>query len=758
MADPLFTALQPLVTALRRDVHAERVGTRMRWTPDPLTDEHLRRHLDGSGPPVGLSQIEPGTDMTRVLGLDVDDHGKVMAWEDMLAVAERIHDAAYQRGFVLTWFRSRGGRGLHGYAIWDRPQHAYSVRMLAAEILADAGLRPGTGGVEKGQVEVFPKQDRVRATDPVTGDKYYGNQMILPLAGASCLLDPDMGFMDIPRDLVPAFLTWAPSVPVPVLERPARLIAAPASSDDGSLRSALAAIPSADISYEAWRNVMFGLHYEYSGSDDGLAVFLEWSAVDTARYNEDTARSMWDACDGGRSEPITGGTILGLARRAYGWVEDVSSEFEPLVAPAVLSDGTVVDPPEDLPGFARDQKGRIEATVGNLRMALDRPDVCGADIRHDDFRDAIMATPPGTNDWREFKDSDYTRLRERLERLGFKPIGPQIIRDVVGLRADETHFDAAIMWLTSIEWDGVSRVDSFAARYWGCEPSPYARAVSRYLWSALAGRVLDPGCKADMVPIMSGAQGVGKSQSTAAICPDPQFFTEVSFSEAAVDLSRKMRGCLVAEIGELHGLHTTAIERIKAFVTRTHENWVPKYKEFAVTFPRRLVFIGTSNEIEFLADDTGNRRWLPITVGACRPDDIRRDRDQLWAEAAALFREYGVCYDGAMRLASDEHGDFTMRDPWAELIQRWMDDGAPCGDIGAATVALEGRYFLSSDIATYALGLRASQYRGHEEKRLGRAMREIGFVQVRRRISRVATTGKTGKQQKWVWAQENANT
>src|SRR5690606_14634369 len=114
--------------------------------------------------------------------------------------------------------------------------------------------------------------------------------------------------------------------------------------------------------------------------------------------------------------------------------------------------------------------------------------------------------------------------------------------------------------------------------------------------------------KADMAPILVGQQGAGKSTAVAAMAPAPEFFAEISFSEKDEDLARKMRGRLVAEIGELRGLHTREQEAIKAFVSRTHENWIPKYREFAVQFPRRLVFIGTTNKDEFLADETGNRR------------------------------------------------------------------------------------------------------------------------------------------------------
>uniref|UniRef100_A0A1A9ZTL0 Virulence-associated protein E-like domain-containing protein n=1 Tax=Glossina pallidipes TaxID=7398 RepID=A0A1A9ZTL0_GLOPL len=102
-----------------------------------------------------------------------------------------------------------------------------------------------------------------------------------------------------------------------------------------------------------------------------------------------------------------------------------------------------------------------------------------------------------------------------------------------------------------------------------------------------------------------------------------------------------MRGRLVGEISELRGLNSKEIESIKAFITRTHEVWVPKYREFATQFSRRLVMFGTTNQEEFLADETGNRRWLPLRVGKMRLDDIKRDVMQLWAEGTELYRTLG---------------------------------------------------------------------------------------------------------------------
>ncbi|MGS6322220.1 VapE domain-containing protein, partial [Enterobacter hormaechei] len=217
---------------------------------------------------------------------------------------------------------------------------------------------------------------------------------------------------------------------------------------------------------------------------------------------------------------------------------------------------TDVAEPLPLPAFERDKWGRIEATISNAAKAVVRPDFVDIDIRFDQFRDEIMFAQAGSGQWQAFTDADYARLRITMEKRGFKPVGRELIRDVVLLAADEQPFDSATTWLNGLEWDGVPRIESFYHTHFGTADTPYTRAVSMYMWTALAGRVLEPGVKADMVPILVGPQGCGKSSGVEALSPDPAFFTEISFAEKDDDLARKMRGRLVAEIGELRGLNT----------------------------------------------------------------------------------------------------------------------------------------------------------------------------------------------------------
>jgi len=181
-ANPLVAGLQPLVDRVRTDVTAIKREGRQAWTDQPLTPSRLAAHLNG-GPARGVCPIREGESVTLVALLDFDSHKGEISWSEMSAVVARVHDA-----LVLGWgmepilFRSSGGKGVHLYLLWDEPQDCYSVRAFLSEVLAGCGLRSGTGGLTKNEVEVFPKQSEVAVGK-------LGSQFILPLAGASMPLE-----------------------------------------------------------------------------------------------------------------------------------------------------------------------------------------------------------------------------------------------------------------------------------------------------------------------------------------------------------------------------------------------------------------------------------------------------------------------------------------------------------------------------------------------------------------------------------------
>ena len=766
LENPLIEAMRPLTSRLRTDKSAVRVwndrpdgkpnwkpGWRTFWTDEPLTDEAMAHHLNGGGGR-GACPIREGESVTMVGLLDLDSHGGETSWTEMCLVAGTVAEALrLAEGVEPHVFRSSGGKGIHIVCMWEEPQDAYSVRRMLIETLEAVGLRSGAGGrgVADGLVEVFPKQDEVRPGGS-------GNYFILPLAGASELLeycDLSGAYVGLGR-VAPV---WAFSAPVTVREHPVRAVRAPVEgggAGTGGWRAALDALGGVDsLSYEDWRDVGFAIHHETGGSAEGLALLHDWSSR-LPDYDADFIdRKIWGHADGSgdRGAVVTGGTIKHLAARLVGWREPIVAlgaveDVDPVVRVGDGGRGGVVcdELGSSVVGadidsvLKRDKNGYVKATLRNVLAVVRTPAACGARIEFDSFDATVKITYAdsrgGWSAWRPVTDTDNSRLRETLtgDRLRFHEISRQTMSDVIDQVAEENAFDSAQNWLGSLPaWDGVERCPTFLAQYFGTEDTPYTRAVGLYLWTALAGRVLEPGCQADMALVLQGSQGLRKTSGVAALAPTDKQFAEIDLSKPDDALARLTCGVLVGEISELQGLSRRDAEGIKAWVSRREEKWTPKYKERAVTYKRRMVLIGTTNEDEFLADGTGNRRWLPVRAGKVDADAVKRDRDMLWAEARVRFMRGGVAWEEAEKLAPAEHHEYRVRDSWEDVIGHWLE--APdTGAGGDGTRPVDRPFLRVGEVMQEALKMAPKDATRAKEMRVAGVLKSLGFTPARMRV------------------------
>src|SRR6185295_9904248 len=75
---------------------------------------------------------------------------------------------------------------------------------------------------------------------------------------------------------------------------------------------------------------------------------------------------------------------------------------------------------------------------------------------------------------------------------------------------------------------------------------------------------------------------------------------------------------------------------VKKFISIQSDRARTAYTRVAKEVPRQFVLGASVNRPDFLIDETGNRRFWIAAVGRTREHELRRDRDQLWAEAAHL--------------------------------------------------------------------------------------------------------------------------
>lgn len=373
------------------------------------------------------------------------------------------------------------------------------------------------------------------------------------------------------------------------------------------------------------------------------------------------------------------------------------------------------------------EDGRVLNTVKNMAEWL-RAGHYGMKIALDKFTGRTMGSPEGVLQWREISDLEVIRIRVMLERDGFGSFGGgnDLIRQALNLVANENVIDTAQMWASTLIWDGKLRCEMFLTDYFGVKDSDYIRAVSRYFWSSLARRTLDPGVKADMILVLVGKQGLRKSSSLQAIVPSIDFFGELDFRKDDAERCRVMQGKLLVEWNELRGAASAGEDAIKTFLARQVDEWRPLFTEETKRAPRRSVIIGTTDSDEFLSDMAGNRRYLPFKPTRSDIAAILRDRDQLWAEAFETFP--GVDWS-AERLAAQAHEDHAISDMWDPLVLEWLEGPRLVGgfelDDGLGMTNGEGQFTLTE--VMNGLNVPAARQGRTEQMRMARILKRFGF-------------------------------
>ena len=174
--------------------------------------------------------------------------------------------------------------------------------------------------------------------------------------------------------------------------------------------------------------------------------------------------------------------------------------------------------------------------------------------------------------------------------------------------------------------------------------------------------------------ILEGPQG-GKKSSAIKTLADAEWFTDELAEIGSKDAAQQMRGVWVVEFAELDAISRAEVSRIKAFLTRTVDRYRPPYERYVITVPRQCVFAGSVNPETYLRDETGNRRFWPVRCGSIDLDALARDRDQLWAEAVARYRDGAIWWleePELIAIARVEQEQRYQADAWDARIDRWL--------------------------------------------------------------------------------------
>lgn len=224
-------------------------------------------------------------------------------------------------------------------------------------------------------------------------------------------------------------------------------------------------------------------------------------------------------------------------------------------------------------------------------------------------------------------------------------ISDRDLKAALVLTGKENAFHPVKEYLEGAVWDGTPRVERLFVDYLGATDNSYNRDVARLMCIAAVTRVYEPGHKFDYAVILEGSQGKGKSTFIRTLAK--HWFSELDgdFHDGK-EMVEKMQGSWILEMPELSGFNRADVRSIKAFISRQFDKVRLAYDPRASVFKRQCILIGSTNDRQYLKDDTGGRRFLPVPTDVASIDIARLSKnvDQIWAEAYQMYREMREAY------------------------------------------------------------------------------------------------------------------
>ena len=538
------------------------------------------------------------------------------------------------------------------------------------------------------------------------------------------------------------------------------------------LREVLGYIENEDLHFNDWLRV--GMAIESTRLEEGLDLWIEWSSQ-SAKHRVEQCVDRWPSFSvENKTDPVTVGSLKHLAM-GEGWrppKTDPEVVFAEVIAEHVAkrdtgqdsvqtSTNVQGDSPSDRPGpngspptakvrsgrfrepaLAKNQFGTPTKSLANVLSALR---VMNLNLRLDEFANQVrvlgVGLPvlerrfPGLG--RVYRDDLGRALRATMMSLWSLEPPLETVREGVRTLAMEKRFNPITEWLDSLKWDGVPRLDSWLVDYCGAPDKPYERAVGRILLMGAVARAYTPGVKFDSLVILEGDQGTGKSTLIQIIGGEYASEGLPGRDVREKDALEAMRGKWIIEFGEMETARKADIQTIKHFLSRRVDRWRPPYGHEAEDFPRRCIFIGTTNEDDYLRDSTGNRRMLPVRARVIDLDGLTKVREQLLAEAAVEWKKDSrhECLFMPRSLwgtAAEEVEKRYTPDPWEEAIRDYI-----AGD-GAAAEAMDR---VTGQELLEAVGVSIVNSQRQHLNRVGSIMRRLGWKKAVYRVKGKNTKG-----------------
>ncbi|MCG6557075.1 hypothetical protein MB818_02610 [Ruegeria sp. 1NDH52C] len=399
-----------------------------------------------------------------------------------------------------------------------------------------------------------------------------------------------------------------------------------------------------------------------------------------------------------------------------------------MAAIEVRSDGWPIRDEDDRP---------IRNLPQNIRYALA---VLGVDAQRNTLTETDEFRGYGL-DGRDLNDIVEILSSSFLRDLDFIAAPAYIKRELLSI-AHEQKYHPVKDYLGGLEWDGKPRINSWLADYCGAENNALNAEFGSKLLIAGVRRIKQPGVKFDTMLVLEGAQGAGKSQIAQRLAIREEWYCgSLDLRSDDKTKAEMMTRSWIVECQELDGMNKTTSQSLKKFLSTAVDMFRPAYARNTTEFRRHCIILGTTNELAYLRDLTGNRRIWPVAVGKIDLVSFAADVDQLWAEAVVREAK-GESITLSQHLwdaASKVQGRRMVEDAYADVLEDAFGEA-------------KGR--VSMDSIKLLLGIDTARMTPMDARRIKAVMAGLGWDYGTHRLHDL---GKREKAQRKGFARGDAN-
>ena len=323
--------------------------------------------------------------------------------------------------------------------------------------------------------------------------------------------------------------------------------------------------------------------------------------------------------------------------------------------------------------------------------------------------------PGETNEWESLSSVTVNSLWAELSLE--KPVRKQDMQNVIESDfVGEYHpFRQYLEHLPP--WDGTSdhilaMSMSVQVKGGADEQLLFAQYLKKWMVWMVAAWV-DPQVVNNVILVLLGEQGTYKTTWFSRLMPPElrqYFYTKTNATRMDKDDRLKLAQYGLVCCEELDTMRASELNQLKAAVTMvTIDERIP-YERYPRHLPHIASFCGTGNNIQFLSDPTGNRRWLPFEVECIDPpQQFPIDYAGVYAQAYALYRQgfhYWFTQEEIQRL-SRHNAQYETPNLERELIDQYFrrpTEREPCEELPVSVVLQIVGANITQKLSTVMLG------------------------------------------------------